>query len=257
MTACRVTCQPSKVLPSYIYVVHIDPVCPKCTPTKATNLPVKQTCSEPHAEYLEFCRCLLDEDRHRRWREMLVTLDVSNPDAWMRYAAKYATLPPLPAQLALPAPVWSFVSSMMLLYLQPVLLAALAERMRGPLSPVHAQRLQCTLRSSVQDHTWLSLWKLTTGYYVSTSSYPSGTTTVGVLECPVRYLVSFLSPALQPDTGLPALCTADIAYLTRLEGHPLRLTPKDRCPSDPYCSLSGARYSLCPAHTGSRLWQHG
>ena len=46
MAACRVTCQPSKVLPSYIYVVHMDPVCPKCMPAKATNLPVKQTCPE-------------------------------------------------------------------------------------------------------------------------------------------------------------------------------------------------------------------
>ena len=53
---------------------------------------------------------------------MLVTLDVSNSDAWVPYAAKYATLPPLPAQLALPAPVWSIVSSTMLLYLQPALL---------------------------------------------------------------------------------------------------------------------------------------
>ena len=64
-----------------------------------------------HAEYLEFCRCLLDEDGHRCWREMPVTLGISNPDAWVRYSAKYATLPPLPAQLALPAPVWSIVSS--------------------------------------------------------------------------------------------------------------------------------------------------
>ena len=44
MAACRVTSQPSKVLPSCIYVVHMDPVCPKCMPTKATNLPVRQTC---------------------------------------------------------------------------------------------------------------------------------------------------------------------------------------------------------------------
>ena len=44
---------------------------------------------------------LLDEDGHRCWREMLVTLGISNPDAWVRYSAKYATLPPLPAQLAL------------------------------------------------------------------------------------------------------------------------------------------------------------
>ena len=88
-----------------------------------------------HAENLEFCRCLLDEDGHRCWREMLVTLGISDPDAWVRYAAKYATLPPVPAQLALPAPVWSIVSSTVLLYLQPSLLAALAERMRWVFEP--------------------------------------------------------------------------------------------------------------------------
>ena len=124
-----------------------------------------------HAEYLEFCRCLLDEDGHKCWREMLVNLDVSNSDAWMRFAAKYATLPLLSAHLALPAPVWSIVSSTMLLYLQPVLRHWQSEC--GPLSPVHAQRLQCTLRASVQVHTRPLLLKLTTGYCVSTFSYPS------------------------------------------------------------------------------------
>ena len=99
--------------------------------------------------------CLLDEDGHRCWREILVTLGISNPDTWVRYAAKYATLPPLPAQLALAVFVWSIVSSTMLLCLQPALLAALAERMRcgGPLSPASTQRLQCTLRTLVQVHT--------------------------------------------------------------------------------------------------------
>ena len=81
-----------------------------------------------HAEYLEFCRCLLDEDGHRCWREMLDALGITDPDAWVRYAAKYATLPPLPAQLALPAPVWS-------MYLQPSLLAALADRMQWACEP--------------------------------------------------------------------------------------------------------------------------
>ena len=71
---------------------------------------------------------------------MLVTLGISDPDAWVRYAAKYATLPPLPAQLALPAPVWSIVSSTVLLYLQP-------------LSPASTQRSRCTLRASARAHT--------------------------------------------------------------------------------------------------------
>ena len=80
-----------------------------------------------HAEYLEFCQCLLDEDGHRCWREMLDALNISNPDAWVQCSAKYATLPPLPPQLALSAPVWSIVASTVLLYLQPSLLAALAD----------------------------------------------------------------------------------------------------------------------------------
>ena len=74
-----------------------------CKPASEADLPRAPLRS--HAEYLESCRCLLDEHGHRCWREMLVTLGISDPDAWVRYAAKYATLPPLPAQLALPAPV--------------------------------------------------------------------------------------------------------------------------------------------------------
>ena len=34
--------RPSKVLPFCTYVVHMDPVCPKCMPTKAANR--KRTC---------------------------------------------------------------------------------------------------------------------------------------------------------------------------------------------------------------------
>ena len=177
MAACRVTCQPSKVLPFYMYVVLMDLACPKCTPTKAANpaseadLPRAPLGS--HAEYLEFCRCPLDEDGHRCWREMLVTLGVSNPDAWMRYAAKYATLPPLPAQLALPAPVWSFVSLTMLLYLQPVLLAALAERMQWTREPSPCTEIAMNFAGFRAKSYTAIAWKLITGHCVSTSSYPT------------------------------------------------------------------------------------
>ena len=134
---CPLAPKPSKVLPLFTYVAHMDLVCPRCMPTKAANLPAKQTCpvhrldlmlsiSSSAGAYLKM---------GRRWREMLVTLGISNPDAWVRYAAKYATLPPLPAQLALPASVWSIVSSTVLLYLQPSLLAVLAERMRWAFEP--------------------------------------------------------------------------------------------------------------------------
>ena len=82
-----------------------------------------------HAEYIEFCRCLLDDEGHQRWRDILDRLGVTDPASWIRYSAKFATLPPLPAQLALPAPVWPMVSSTVLMYLQPALLSALAKQM--------------------------------------------------------------------------------------------------------------------------------
>ena len=86
-----------------------------------------------HAKYIEFCRCLLDDDGHQCWRDILEELGVADPGGWMRYAARFATLPPLSAQLALPVPVWSIVSSTVLLHLQPSLLAALAARMEWPI----------------------------------------------------------------------------------------------------------------------------
>ena len=85
-----------------------------------------------HAEYIEFCRCLLDDEGHQCWRNILDGLGVADPGSWIRYAAKFATLPPLPAQLALPAPVWSMASSTVLMYLQPALLTALAQLMNWP-----------------------------------------------------------------------------------------------------------------------------
>ena len=85
-----------------------------------------------HAEYLEFCRCLLDEPGHDRWQVLLRELGCPAPDDWIAYAAQYATLPPLPAHLALPAPVWSFLSSVVLLYLQPTLLMPSPSAWTGP-----------------------------------------------------------------------------------------------------------------------------
>ena len=54
-----------------------------------------------HAEYIEFCQCLLDDEGHRR--DILEVLGVADSSSWIRYSARFATLPPLPAQLALPA----------------------------------------------------------------------------------------------------------------------------------------------------------
>ena len=156
-----------------------------------------------HAEYLEFCRCLLDEHGHRCWREMLVTLDISDPDAWVRYAAKYATLPPLPAQLALPAPVWSIVSSTVLLYLQPSLLAALAERMRWAFEPCqHTEIAMHFAGFSAGSYTAIALevdYRLLCQHFQLPLC--PGTTTVGALGCPVQYLLALLSPVFQPDSA--------------------------------------------------------
>ena len=102
---------------------------------------------------------------------MLVASDIPNSDVWARYSAKYATLPLLPAQLALPAPVWSIVSSTLLLYLQPSLLAALADQMRWTFEP--RQQTEITMRALVQVHTRPLPLKLTSDFYVSTSNSPS------------------------------------------------------------------------------------
>ena len=83
-------------------------------------------------EYLEFCRCLLDDEGHQCWHTILQDVGLATPDGWIPYAAQYATLPPIPAHLALPAPVWSFLSSVVLLYLQPTLLTALAKHLAWP-----------------------------------------------------------------------------------------------------------------------------
>ena len=85
-----------------------------------------------HAEYLPSCRCLLDEPGHERWQVLLRQLGCLAPDDWIAYAAQYATLPPFPAHLSLPAPVWSFLSSVVL-YLQPTFLTALAKHMARPM----------------------------------------------------------------------------------------------------------------------------
>ena len=145
---------------------------------------------------------LLDEDGHRCWREMLVTLGISNPDAWVRYSAKYATLSPLPAQLALPASVWSIVSST-LLYLQPSLLAALAERMRWAFEPCHHTEIAMHFAGfRAGSYTAIALevdYRLLCQHFQQPLC--PGTTTMGALGCPVQYLVALLSPVFQPDTA--------------------------------------------------------
>ena len=42
-----------------------------------------------HAEYLEFCRCLLDEASHQQWATILRELGFTNPEQWVVYAAQF------------------------------------------------------------------------------------------------------------------------------------------------------------------------
>ena len=63
--------------------------------------------------------------------ETLDRLRVADSSSWIRYAARFATLPSLSAQLALPAS-WLTVSSTVLLH--PALLSALAVLMSWPLA---------------------------------------------------------------------------------------------------------------------------
>ena len=143
----------------------------------------------------------MTENLQTGWRHPHV--GIPNPDAWVRYAAKYATLPPLPAQLALPAPVWSIVSSTVLLYLQPSLLAALADRMQWAFEP--RQQTEITMHFagfSAGSYTAIALevdYRLVCQYFQQPLC--PGTTTVGALGCPVQYLVALLSPVFQPDTA--------------------------------------------------------
>ena len=150
-----------------------------------------------HAEYIEFCRCLLDEAGHRCWRDLLAALGV-DADDWIRYAARYATLPPLPAQLALPAPVWPIVSSTVLLYLQPALLAELAKLM-------HWQVAQFPCAPSAMHFDGYSAGSYTAialeaDYRLLSRRFQiplaNGTTTVGALSCPILYLLELMVPGL-------------------------------------------------------------
>ena len=151
-----------------------------------------------HAEYIEFCRCLLDEAGHRCWHDLLAALGVDAED-WIRYSARYATLPPLPAQLALPAPVWPIVSSTVLLYLQPALLAELAKLM-------HWQVAQFPCAPSAMHFDGYSAGSYTAialeaDYRLLSRRFQvplaNGTTTVGALSCPILYLLELMVPGLR------------------------------------------------------------
>ena len=151
-----------------------------------------------HAEYIEFCRCLLDEAGHKCWHDLLTALGVDAED-WIRYSARYATLPPLPAQLALPAPVWPIVSSTVLLYLQPALLAELAKLM-------HWQVAQFPCAPSAMHFDGYSAGSYTAialeaDYRLLSRRFQvplaNGTTTVGALSCPILYLLELMVPGLR------------------------------------------------------------
>ena len=180
-----------------------------------------------HAEYIEFCRCLLDDEGHQCWRDILDRLGVADPSSWIRYAARFATLPPLPAQLALPVPVWSMVSSTVLMYLQPVLLSALAVLMSWPhlpdTNPVGALHFS---GYSAGSYTAIALeadyrllcWHLQ-------QPYCEGATTVGALGCPVRYLTALLAVHVHA-TGINLVSARRALRITHVGRQALCLAPE-------------------------------
>ena len=114
----------------------------------------------------------------------------------VNYAAKYATLPPLPAHLTLPAPVWSFLSSIVLLYLQPTLLTALAQHMAWPMpmQPTAPNAIHFT-HFSAGSYTAIAL---EAEYRLLSQRLQQplcpGCATLGGIGCPVLYLLALLQP---------------------------------------------------------------
>ena len=149
-----------------------------------------------HAEYLEFCRCLLDEPGHDRWQVLLRELGCPAPDDWIAYAAKYATLPPLPAHLTLPAPVWSFLSSVVLLYLQPTLLTALAQHMAWPM-PTQRTAPNAIHFTGFSAGSYTAI-ALEAEYRLLSQRFRqplcAGCATLGALGRPIIYLLALLQP---------------------------------------------------------------
>ena len=134
-------------------------------------------------------------------------LGITDPEAWVRYAAQYATfhrcLLSWPCLLLLgPRSHQRSCYTCNLRCLQ-----RLQSECIGPSGSTSRKRSRCSLQGSVQDHTRPLHLKLT--------SFCPGTTTVGALGCPVQYLVALLSPAFQPDTAclLSALRALRISHV--------------------------------------------
>ena len=89
------------------------------------------------------------------------------------------------------------VSSTVLLYLPPSLLAALADRMHWAFEP-HQQK-EVTMHFAGFNAGSYTAIALEVDYRLLCRHL--GTTTVGALGCPVQYLVALLSPAFQSDTA--------------------------------------------------------
>ena len=112
----------------------------------------------------------------------------------------YATLSPLPAQLAPPASAWSMVSSTVLLYRR--CLQRLLTECVGSLSPT--KQTEITMHfAGFSAGSYTAIWKLTTASCVSTSKSPSAQTQQQWEPLPVQcsIWVALLSPAFQPDTA--------------------------------------------------------
>ena len=110
-----------------------------------------------------------------------------HPDDWVFYAAQCATLP------ALPAPIWSFLSSVVLLYLQPTLLYALAERL-----------------------AWPTTSEPTFPHAIHFSGYSAGSYTAIALEAEYRLLSNRLQQPLCPGCATLGALGRPVIYLLAL-----------------------------------------
>ena len=138
-------------------------------------------------ECLEFCHAYLTTRVTSAGLVSLRRLELTDPGGWVR-SARFATLPPLPAQLALPVAVWPVVSSTVLVHLQPTLACHIgcADGMgtlavTPPSITMHFS--ECSAGSYIYCDYRLLCRQLQ-------QPCCEDTATVGALGCPVQYLVA-------------------------------------------------------------------
>lgn len=177
-----------------------------------------------HADYLEFCRCLLDETGHQEWDDILCALGVFRTDHWTHYAASYAMLLPLPAHLALPAPVWLFLAATIIAYCQPLLQQALAARM-----------------------SWKhELPASSPAVAIHFSRFSAGSYSATALEAEYRLLAQRLAVPLLQGGTLDALFSASLPYCPPSSSSFQASFPLCPCAPEPRCCFTALWPGLLP-----------